>query len=133
MGSVQHHLLLFTAVAFAIAITPAFSVLGWDERYSPDPVVCWEEVINKVDGCVHDIYASLAKNKVNLSFECCEAVRGMDFRCKNWIFNHGRFTPEFGNQIKGFCASLGVTLPPSYQIYYPEHDTPGHGDGDRRD
>ncbi|KAK8684991.1 hypothetical protein V6N13_041002 [Hibiscus sabdariffa] len=131
MGSFHHHLLLFTAMAFAIAVAPAFSVVGWDERYSPDPEVCWGEVINKAGGCVDEIYASEAKKKVSLSFGCCQAIQGMDRRCKNWIFNHGRLTPEFGNQIKVFCSTLSVTLPPAYRVYYPQHRIPGHG-GRRR-
>ncbi|KAE8717527.1 hypothetical protein F3Y22_tig00110044pilonHSYRG00136 [Hibiscus syriacus] len=124
MGSFQQHLLVFMAMSFAIAITPVFSVVGWEERYLPDPSVCWAE-INKADGCALHLYASLFKNKINMGFECCEAIRGLDYKCKNWMFNHGRFTPEFGNRVKRFCATLGVTLPPSYRIYYPQ--TPGHG------
>ncbi|KAE8728412.1 hypothetical protein F3Y22_tig00004457pilonHSYRG00042 [Hibiscus syriacus] len=125
MGCFQQHLLVFMAMAFAIAIKPAFSVLGWEERYLPDPRVCWGE-INKADGCEHDLYASVVNKKINMGSECCEAIQGLDYKCKNWIFNHGRFTPEFGNRVKKFCATLGVTLPPSYRIYYPQ--TPGHGD-----
>ncbi|KAE8670252.1 hypothetical protein F3Y22_tig00112159pilonHSYRG00094 [Hibiscus syriacus] len=127
MGSFQQHLLLFAAIALTIAITPVFSVLGWEERYTPDPTVCWAETVIKVDGCQHDIFKSLVENKIKISFGCCEAILSMDYRCRNWIFNHGRFTSEFGNQIKRFCGTLGVTLPPSYQIYYPDHDASGHG------
>ncbi|KAB2067183.1 hypothetical protein ERO13_A09G198350v2 [Gossypium hirsutum] len=121
----QQTLLLILALAFAIAITPALSVVGWDERHMPDPRVCWAQ-INKANGCEHEIYASLVKKKIKLSYGCCEAVQGMSSKCKNWMFNHGRFSPEFGDQIKGYCATLGVTLPPSYRIYYPDKTPPGH-------
>ncbi|KAK8560821.1 hypothetical protein V6N13_026256 [Hibiscus sabdariffa] len=125
MGSSQQHILLFMAMAFAVAVTPALSVLGWDGGYLPDTRKCWAE-INKTDGCEHELYASVVNKKIDLGFECCEAIRGLDQKCKNWIFNRGRFTPVFGNQVKRFCATLGVTLPPSYLVYFPDHDTPGH-------
>ncbi|KAE8658374.1 hypothetical protein F3Y22_tig00116971pilonHSYRG00306 [Hibiscus syriacus] len=103
MGCFQQQLLLFTAMAFAIAIAPAL----------------------KAGGCEHDLYASVVKRNINMGFRCCEAIQGLDYKCKNWMFNHGRFTPEFGNRVKRFCATLGVTLPPSYRIYYPQ--TSGQG------
>ncbi|XWS49223.1 hypothetical protein CRYUN_Cryun13aG0145400 [Craigia yunnanensis] len=128
MGSFQQTLVLILILAFSIAITPAFSVLGWDERYMPNRRLCWEQ-INKADGCQHEIYASLVEKKINLSRECCEAIQGLSHRCKIWIFTRGRFTPEFGNQVKGFCATLGITLPPSYHVYYPMDNPSGqHGD-----
>ncbi|XVE65250.1 hypothetical protein DITRI_Ditri07aG0165900 [Diplodiscus trichospermus] len=106
-------------MVFATAITPAFSVLGWEERYMPNPKLCWDQ-INKADGCEHEIYASLVEKNINLSPECCEAIQGLSHKCKVWIFNHERFTSTFGNQVKGFCAGFGVTLPPSYRIYHPD-------------
>ncbi|XVF51930.1 hypothetical protein PTKIN_Ptkin04bG0223500 [Pterospermum kingtungense] len=84
----------------------------------PNPWICWGQV-NKAGGCQGELVASLVKKKINLSRDCCEAIQGLTHRCKIWIFNHRRFTPEFGNQVKGFCATLGITLPPSYHLYYP--------------
>ncbi|KAK8518524.1 hypothetical protein V6N13_027994 [Hibiscus sabdariffa] len=127
MGSSQQHILLFMAMAFVVTVTPAFSVLGWDGGYLPDTRKCWAE-INKAGGCEHDLYESVVNKNIDLGFECCEAIRGLDYKCKNWIFNRRRFTPVFGNQVKRFCATLGVTLPPSYLVYFPDHDTPSHGD-----
>ena len=124
MGSFQQTLVLFLALAFAIAITPAFSVVGWEERYMPNPMLCWEQ-INKADGCQHEIYASLVEKKISLSLQCCEAIQGLSHKCDIWIFTRGRFTPEFGNQVKFFCAKLGITLPPSYRVYYPMDNPSG--------
>ncbi|WRX17234.1 Prolamin-like domain - like 4 [Theobroma cacao] len=119
MGSFQQTLMLFLTLAFAMAITPAFSVVGWEERYMPNPWLCWGQ-INKPDGCLHEVYASLVEKNVNLSRECCEAVQGLSLRCKIWVFNRGRFTPEFG-----YCATFGITLAPSYRVYYPMDNPSG--------
>ncbi|XVF13567.1 hypothetical protein REPUB_Repub08aG0218400 [Reevesia pubescens] len=124
MGSFQQTLLLFLALAFAIAITPAFSVIDWDERYMPNPRLCLDQV-NEANGCEREVYVSWVKKKINLSRDCCEAIHGLPYRCKIWIFNRRRFTSEFGNQVKGFCASLGITLPPSYRVYYPINNPSG--------
>ncbi|XVF52405.1 hypothetical protein PTKIN_Ptkin05aG0015700 [Pterospermum kingtungense] len=128
MGSFQLTLMLFLALAFAIAITPAFSVVGWEERYMPNPRLCWDQM-NKAEGCLHDFYASLVEKKIKLSRGCCEAIQGLSHKCKIWVFNRGRFTPEFGNQVKGFCATLGVALPPSHHVYFPMDNNPSSHHG----
>ncbi|XVE57485.1 hypothetical protein DITRI_Ditri04bG0094600 [Diplodiscus trichospermus] len=126
MDYFQRTIVLFLSLAFVIAITPAFSVVEWDEKYFLPyyPSLCWER-INKVDGCQHEIYASYVENKINLSPKCCELIQGLPHRCKFWIFLPGSFTPEFGNQVKGFCATLGITPPPSYRIYSPTNNPSG--------
>ncbi|KAE8728413.1 hypothetical protein F3Y22_tig00004457pilonHSYRG00043 [Hibiscus syriacus] len=75
MGYFQQHLLVFMAMSFAIAISPVFSVLGWEERYLPDPKVCWGEIFNKADGCVHDLYASVVNKKINMRFSAAKRFR----------------------------------------------------------
>lgn len=124
MSYFQPRLVFFLALAFAIAVTPALSVVGWEERYMPNPKLCWYQ-INKANGCLHQFYASLVNHKINLTQGCCEAIKGLSPKCKVWVFNRGKFTPEFGNQVKGFCATLGITLAPSYHVYFPQRDPSG--------
>ncbi|OMO93124.1 hypothetical protein COLO4_17096 [Corchorus olitorius] len=119
MGYSQTTVILFLVLAFAMAATPAFSVVGWEERNFPNPRLCLRE-ITKTHGCLAELSRSLVRKNLNFRRECCEVYQGMSNKCHTWFFNQRKYTPAYGNQVKDYCAQkYGITLAPSYRVYHP--------------
>ncbi|OMO93126.1 hypothetical protein COLO4_17098 [Corchorus olitorius] len=118
MGSSQTTVILFLVLAFAMAATPAFSVVRSDERNFPNPSLCLEEISN-TPGCLSELRSSLGHKNLNLRRGCCEAYKGMSQKCHTWFFNQGKYTPAYGKQVKKYCAQkFGITSAPKSQVYH---------------
>ncbi|OMO77198.1 hypothetical protein CCACVL1_15164 [Corchorus capsularis] len=122
MGYSKTTVILFLVLAFAMAATPALSVVG----NMPNPSLCLEEISN-TPGCLSELRSSLGHKHLNLRRGCCEANKGMSHKCRDWFFNQGKYTPAYGKQVKDYCAQkFGITSAPTSQAHNHLMKEPSH-------
>lgn len=60
--------------------------------------------LRPVDGCIRSIFRSQSTGEMNLSPECCRAVKSMGDPCFNGVFKSPYFGDSFAPMVKGLCA-----------------------------